>query len=112
MCSCPVSFGGGMTSENTRPALRPEAAREALKMPEWIHHCAQCGSNRWGSYTFSICMGKLHDSRQRCVFPRFASVKVGGRPGCRPRPNYFFSIARWLVTENTPDTDFAFTSAM
>jgi hypothetical protein len=27
-------------------------------MPESIHHCAQCGSNRRGSYTFSICMGR------------------------------------------------------
>ena len=36
----------------------------ARKMPESIHHCAQCGSNRWGSYTFSICMGKFHDNKQ------------------------------------------------
>ena len=31
----------------------------ARKMPESIHHCAQCGSNRCGSYTFSICMGRI-----------------------------------------------------
>ena len=42
MCNDPVTLGGGMTSENTRsPALL-----EARKMPESIHHCAQCGSNR------------------------------------------------------------------
>ena len=39
----PVTLGGGMTSENMRPVLRPSA----LKMPRSIHHCAQCGSNRW-----------------------------------------------------------------
>src|SRR6185295_19137742 len=52
MCSTPVTLGGGMTSENTRPP----AWVEARKMPESIHHCAQCGSNRWGTYNFSICM--------------------------------------------------------
>src|ERR1035437_5185076 len=55
MCNKPVTLGGGMTSENT--GADPFA--EAWKTPEWIHHCAQCGSNRCGSYTFSICMGKI-----------------------------------------------------
>src|SRR5436190_14514542 len=50
----PVTLGGGMTSENTG---RPSPV-EARKMLESIHHCAQCGSNRCGSYTFSICMGR------------------------------------------------------
>src|SRR5437899_830300 len=53
MCSTPVTFGGGITSENTRRGTLLEAA----KMPESIHHWAQCGSKRPGSYTFSICMG-------------------------------------------------------
>ena len=59
MCSDPVTFGGGMTSENTRPG----ALAEARKMPKSIHHWAQCGSNRWGSYTFSICMGNYQYSK-------------------------------------------------
>ena len=42
MCSDPVTLGGGMTSENTRPG----AAGLARKMPESIQDCAQCGSNR------------------------------------------------------------------
>jgi|SRR5271157_4151991 len=41
-CSEPVTLGGGMTRENTRPPEFPEAR----KMPESIHHCAQCGSSR------------------------------------------------------------------
>ena len=36
----------------------------ARKIPESIHHWAQCGSNRWGSYTFSICMGNYHDIKE------------------------------------------------
>ncbi len=45
MCSEPVTFGGGMTSENI------SAVDEGLgvKQPRLIHHSAQCGSNRWGS---------------------------------------------------------------
>jgi hypothetical protein len=39
--------------------MEPEDAIEAPKMPESIHHCAQCGSNRCGSYTLSICMGRI-----------------------------------------------------
>src|ERR1039457_4554204 len=63
MCSDPVTLGGGMTSENTGPGL----LLEARKMPESIHHCAQCGSNRNGSYTLSICMGRIYFSRANKV---------------------------------------------
>src|ERR1039457_5788806 len=59
MCSDPVTLGGGMTSEKMGPGL----LASARKMPESIHHCAQCGSNRNGSYTLSICMGDFHFSR-------------------------------------------------
>src|ERR1039457_5886495 len=59
MCSDPVTLGGGMTSEKMGPGL----LASARKMPESIHHCAQCGSNRSGSYTLSICMGDFHFSR-------------------------------------------------
>src|SRR5215472_4028107 len=52
MCREPVTLGGGMTRAKTRR----DGAAAAWKMPEEIHHSAQCGSNRWGAYTFSICM--------------------------------------------------------
>src|ERR1017187_3188073 len=55
MWSEPVTLGGGMTREKTRG----RAFWEAWKTPESIHHCAQCGSNRCGSETFSLCMGIL-----------------------------------------------------
>src|SRR5579885_3407451 len=37
-------------------------------MPDSIHHSAQRGSNRWGSYTFSICIGKTYHSRRQGLF--------------------------------------------
>src|ERR1041384_911633 len=55
MCSDPVTLGGGMTSEK----YGSPGDGSGWNKPCSTHHLAQCGSNRWGSYTFSIPMGKL-----------------------------------------------------
>src|SRR2546427_10525595 len=85
MCSTPVTLGGGMTSEKTRPG----ASAEAPKIPESIHHCAQCGSNRWGSYTFSICMENL-------------SLAGGLQVVCSVTPAIFFSRRLRLLIGEEP----------
>src|SRR5215813_2163129 len=53
MWRTPVTLGGGMTREKAGRGSLLEAANT----PESIHHWAQWGSKRPGSYTFSICMG-------------------------------------------------------
>jgi hypothetical protein len=45
MCRLPVTFGGGITSEN----ISPGTPGEAWNSFESIHHSAHRGSNRWGS---------------------------------------------------------------
>src|ERR1035438_108339 len=67
-----------MTSENT--GADPFA--EAWKIPESIHHCAQCGSNRCGSYTFSICMGKIpiYQGRDSGLVRRASPLVVATEP--------------------------------
>src|SRR5580698_7691012 len=57
MCSEPVTFGGGITNEKYGV---PGGGASTWKRLDSTHHLAQCGSNRWGSYTFSISMGKLN----------------------------------------------------
>src|SRR5215831_18571149 len=78
MWSTPVTLGGGMTRENTRLGSWLEAA----KMPESIHHWAQRGSKRPGSYTFSICMGNSMIARH-LGGPGVAGLLLQNEPNLR-----------------------------